>query len=606
MKCSGGPEACNRCAKAGCQCVFEPASAIRVSDPQSQSHFPLARPAPSIEAETRIPQTIAPLQRSLAKRRRLNSHEASTTPLSHHLSSGTPYSAVQHLELHENSEEEASVSTPNVSPTESRASSSCLLTWLCEAGIPVHEAEQMFRHFKLRIAPFIPALYDADFSRLPSSPIFGLATLQAVARYLPDSARLRSMLWSQLRRRLQDLIFEMPDRTSLRSIETMQGLIVLYACCEAAGPGVHLGETFGPDILTARSIAEGYALKMGLGRWSDGAPPDARFCVWWLWLYNMGHYTYMLYGCAKTMVTTPEIVKAKSYLDRTATESCIKGMLGEVELCMIWGKVHSQGGKVSKKLEDMFRSWSDDWDHLLCKAEGRHLLFHMRFARFRLHMLLTSPSEDSDQHAAASFQVHAAQTFVQTVTQASPISKDRLRYMCDFGFVMVAYACLFILKAANADAFYDRRPELIKDVEAAASLLQSFGTNNTIRPAIYGYTLQKLCAEGGIRMSGSATLSIQRPEPTILNQISAKEINSASTYNSATFDESQIMPYFGTESPILTDVDAGTGTDPNYEYLPIHDAPPDTLHNFAEFWGFNPNMFMFGGTSLENAFSDKI
>lgn len=311
MKCTGGPETCRRCARAGRQCIFEPASALPA--PQSQSHFsstftqipptphhisgPRQPLALSFEVETQTTQIPTARQQLPVKKRRIDDDLGSSTelpspPISNCLSSETPYSAAQYLELHNNAEREAPISPPNavITPTESQSSSSCKLTWLCEAGMQASEAEQMFHQFSLRIAPFIPALYDADFSKLPSSPIFGLACLQAMARYLPDSTKLRTMLWSQLRKYLQDVIFEMPDWTSLSSIETMQGLIILYSCCEATGPSVQpVGEPFGIDIVSARSIVEGYALKMGLGGWSDAVVQDDRFCVWRLWLYTMGH-----------------------------------------------------------------------------------------------------------------------------------------------------------------------------------------------------------------------------------------------------------------------------------------------------------------------------
>lgn len=69
------------------------------------------------------------------------------------------------------------------------------------------------------------------------------------------------------------------------------------------------------------------------------------------------------------MSATPEIIRAKSHLERVVSDPRIKGMLGEVELCMIWEKVHSQGGDSSKTMEDELRSWTDKWDHHLCQGK---------------------------------------------------------------------------------------------------------------------------------------------------------------------------------------------------------------------------------------------
>jgi hypothetical protein len=156
----------------------------------------------------------------------------------------------------------------------------------------------MFHQFGERIAPFIPCLYEVDFAQLPlgSDALFGLAAIYAIARYLPDSLRLRSSLCVLLRRRLRDVIFETPSHSSSQcpdglSTGTMQGLVVLYSCCEATAPHspTH-SEDEPPDILTVRSIAEGYALKMRIGGlYKLGTPHCLLPYIWLLWLYTMSH-----------------------------------------------------------------------------------------------------------------------------------------------------------------------------------------------------------------------------------------------------------------------------------------------------------------------------
>lgn len=94
----------------------------------------------------------------------------------------------------------------------------------------------------------------------------------------------------------------------------------------------------------------------------------------------------------------------------------------------------------------------------------------------------------------------AAQEFIRCLTALSPISKERLRYMCDYGFVMVAYACVFVIRAVAAAAEAavvfgaQKRRKLLDAVADAAALMQSYSANRATRPAVYGYALDRLCA----------------------------------------------------------------------------------------------------------------
>lgn len=332
MKCSGGPEPCHRCARFGRHCVFEPpsvASVIVVQPPvlptghaspsaELSCNAPTVQNLPVQRSQSPSPQSDTPSaqattaglvgQQPPAKRQRLNESEGGgpVHQESHPhvmLNPETPYSAVQDLE---GQHESWSQSHPSHTPRSdgglrhnAASADECLTNnhgatrryaYLEEAGIPILEAEQMFMLFGERISHFIPSLYTIDFSKLPTNPILGLAALHGTARHLPDSLGLRSRLCRVLRGYLRDVIFENPDRESSACTETMQGLTIIYSCCEATGPG-HQRQTEQnhPDILTAKAMAEGYALKMKLGGLDRGKPDNMLPHIWWLWLYTMSH-----------------------------------------------------------------------------------------------------------------------------------------------------------------------------------------------------------------------------------------------------------------------------------------------------------------------------
>jgi hypothetical protein len=118
--------------------------------------------------------------------------------------------------------------------------------------------------------------------------------------------------------------------------------------------------------------------------------------------------------------------------------------------------------------------------------------------RFQLYALPTQP-DDSAQHGTPA-TLDAAQCFVGYMTRLSPIAKYRLRYMCDYGFVMIAYACVFIIRALSASTeeavvVEARRRELLGNVIDAAALMQSYMASKESRPAVYGHALDKLCAD---------------------------------------------------------------------------------------------------------------
>ncbi len=127
-------------------------------------------------------------------------------------------------------------------------------------------------------------------------------------------------------------------------------------------------------------------------------------------------------------------------------------------------------------------------------APGRQLYFHFYFTRF--HLLTHLIDESGGLYVAVGESLDAAHDFLQWVGNLSPLSKDRLRYLCDFAFVLMAYVCLYVLRALRSGVVLpERRSEFLRLVREVAVLMQSFGARADTRPIIYGCALEAMCKQ---------------------------------------------------------------------------------------------------------------
>lgn len=111
-----------------------------------------------------------------------------------------------------------------------------------------------------------------------------------------------------------------------------------------------------------------------------------------------------------------------------------------------------------------------------------------------------------NQARANSEALEMARSFLHCITKASPVSKGRLKYMQDFGFVMLVFACCFILRFAAETLTEscggtreggDREPltkeAVIQDVRDVADLLTSLSSKQDSVAAAYGRALHEAC-----------------------------------------------------------------------------------------------------------------
>lgn len=129
-------------------------------------------------------------------------------------------------------------------------------------------------------------------------------------------------------------------------------------------------------------------------------------------------------------------------------------------------------------------------------APGRQLRFHQRYAVYRLRSwLLASEHANLDREKLEKDKSAAAYEFLKGVTSMSPIVKDRLRYMCDYAFVVMTYISVCVLRdvKSSTDRETAQGSSLTNLVRDMAALMQSYSGIKGSRAAIYGQALNAIC-----------------------------------------------------------------------------------------------------------------
>ncbi|KAL2838664.1 hypothetical protein BJX68DRAFT_279733, partial [Aspergillus pseudodeflectus] len=492
IKCSGDAP-CGRCAKFGRECVFEPPSTVTTTSSVSSSSAQIQQPlTPSDRSNP-----LNPIDRddhSEARGRKRSFHQIINNPdygrrtyyppawYGELVPEGdTPYSTVQGLEEHQ-------LWSPDYNTIDT-ASDRCsingrkyLASCLADANITVAKAQEMFALFGERMAPFIPTFYDTDFSRLPAEPVYALAAIYTIARYLPDSSSLRGRVGRILRPLLADLVLSPATSDPMTAVGNMHGLVILYGCSEATGPslGSTCESTDDFDMLTLKGIAEAYAVKTKLGVDCYLTKVSAQLpLLWVVWLYTMSHHCAVIHGCPRSLSDSAELLRAKALLEQSVDHPRIRVLLGECDLFLLWERLINTPGTPPATIEDALHTWNVDWQRSFTSAPsaGRYLQLHLFFTRFHL---LTHLLDISGEHRVA-------------VAESLDAANDLLH---DFAFVLMAYVSLYILRALASNVTSPgRRTEFLQLVNELGAMMQSLGPQADTRPFVYGVALRSMCKQ---------------------------------------------------------------------------------------------------------------
>lgn len=158
---------------------------------------------------------------------------------------------------------------------------------------------------------------------------------------------------------------------------------------------------------------------------------------------------------------------------------------------------------------------------------GPDIDFHFRFTRFCLSTysvqnlkLVGASGLSRFQQDALNRSVAAAANFCRFTLELGPAIRDAARYMADFGFVMISFACLFIIQACeNFYSRIDRVAEYISDVEGVAHMLKEFAINSNHGPNFQARTIiAKLQRMNEVVAGGGAGEVMNRAGDEMMNQ----------------------------------------------------------------------------------------
>lgn len=360
MKCDGdGSSTCARCQRVGAACIFEPAWKA-----SAQKHAPssVLRGDRGQLGDTSYGPS-PPDSANFHKRRRLNLDTLSTTSSPSGGESRMPYTTVLDLEgtSAEHVRETSRVIRRN-------GSSGSAYDYDAKIGIPIDEALEMYQLFGQRVAPFMPTYVDIDFTKQPATPLFLLAAIYTIARYLPETTTLRVKCGSALRELLEGLLFERTDnKDDAFFVDTLHGLAILYSYCEANDRDASGDdECWRFDMLSMKGIIEAYAVKIGLpGVHSTKMRKVPVFQLYWLWLYTFSHYTATVHGCARTLWAAADVYQAQHWVELHYDNPRVLTLLGEVELCLLWERVAFASTFTPQTVDEELAQWHEKWRRFL-------------------------------------------------------------------------------------------------------------------------------------------------------------------------------------------------------------------------------------------------
>ncbi|EXM18478.1 hypothetical protein FOTG_13416 [Fusarium oxysporum f. sp. vasinfectum 25433] len=367
-----------------------------------------------------------------------------------------------------------------------------LLYCLAEVGICEADAKDMFILFGERVASFMPGLYDTQFLDLPNDPFYALAAIKVMTRYLPSVDALRARVDVVLQSLLRNILFDDLQRPFAAVLESMRGLSILYGYSEVTVARSQSDtRQCRADALSIKGVIEGYAIRRNIGR---PIPSNALGCVLWLWLYTMSTHYVTLLGLPSTISADKELHVAINVVKKSVSHPQIDVLLGEVDLCRT-SEYRRMAFHPPRSVDVPYDhdEWQRTWGRVGSQglSVSRRLSFHYKFALFYHHKSHTDSSMNETE------AVLAAQEFIRCITKLSPVSKGNIKYMCDFGFVMLVYACCYVLQLFDCDkscAFETlHRSACLADIKDVADLLKSISPAAGAATSAYGRALEAAC-----------------------------------------------------------------------------------------------------------------
>lgn len=202
----------------------------------------------------------------------------------------------------------------------------------------------------------------------------------------------------------------------------------------------------------------------------------------------------------------------------------------------------------------------------------------------------------------ASHHAELAKAFLSLTNSASPISKERLRYLSDFAFVMISYACLLLFRLCHVEETnrLDGTAPL-QAVADAAQLMRSFDSNTTSRPAIYGCILQRLYQKTffGSRshshtLTGHDEASVDHPGSGTDRMNLPSQVSQVSPATTMSGPSAATMIDYGSSSPstIQHASPIVVGSNADEFFHPYHDGTT-VPQSMADLWNLDQTFYSF-------------
>ncbi|KAL7916851.1 hypothetical protein GGI35DRAFT_434116 [Trichoderma velutinum] len=395
------------------------------------------------------------------------------------------------------------------------------------------EMRQLLKVFCSRLLQSIPVFTRDDFKNpelvIEKQPELIHSICYVTARYLPGGLSTVRLVYPQVLKFVHKSIGASWPGTA--NIASFRALMVLYAFSEVALPNIESPHS--PYILPTqllKTVTEIYGTQLGLHRSIDGAramlslphnqwlsSASYKRYTYWLWLFTMSHHSAIITRTPPSIRSDNSIRSAPELFAGTNIEPRMRRLLGEVELCLVWEKANavdsnfgewwcpstkaapaspSPSAVVDIVTRDL-AAWRAKYASFIEQGGfGIGLDFHYRHSQFCLstyavcHYTQVSDMEERDLLVRTTLD-HAI-NMLSWIQHLNPVVRESLRYISDFAFVMLLYACVFIIQACESRHMLpEERGKRLKTVATTAQLLIDLGIHTFHFPAIYGKLLQR-------------------------------------------------------------------------------------------------------------------
>lgn len=363
------------------------------------------------------------------------------------------------------------------------------------------------------------------------------------ARFVPGAHSIRTRLKPYILTILASKYKPIPrDEDSL--LTQLQVFAILYAYAPPHSSDADFEINHELSRWAVKSSVEMFALRVSLHRSVDDLRKaleqgksvgtttfEVRKYLSWLWLFIMSHHHSLLTRTPPTIREDASIRCAPALLENLKEDPVVRHVLAEVDLCLLWGQASrldqsigewwclsqnrqslSHTATMLNDLDTALCTWSERWN--LDKAKNAldfesepvsevFLGFLFRFTRFCISTYaisgINAPSDSASRDDEDTAQIPDAQSthVFRSVRAAfdccsfvlglSPLIRDHARYLTDFGFAMIAFPCIFILRASDFLWRSDPNTKLYLDtIEDIAHIMIGLAIDSNHVSKLYG------------------------------------------------------------------------------------------------------------------------